>query len=480
MADPRKDYDYTPSFTKGGQGRLFHTRGAAHTEEQRWPRGYTPERRAEVFEAVTNRNEDPWGDSRTNVSYDFFETAGVNYDAVNRNLRSKREVAAAIEEPGVEPLTSREALQAHVHEVRGLGSLVEASEASEKANEAAVGRVGHMFTEAIAPTSIPVEHIESLRGPLSIHGEKAGLAGWYQPYDDSISVVPAAPPKGLTNNRRKAAIRSNKGKFSKTTTHEMGHHVSYAEMEESRARDLPLTSGGRGLRTTPYRSNNPNVAEEGRAEGYTSVHHPDFRESAYTYADNNPVWLGGSEAIEKNTAYLIAEAGLGAMAFADDIQAEYRRGFSDMRALQGQPNFDRADLAPRTARREANTEAAQRKQAELRAAGMRNPSNDAVWNTAIKKGWPMRDPALQESMNELVKARDASPEAFNELAPAGAQTMLPLEGEEGGDRYVGYEAKTLGGVEIPFSNLRYTGLTNEASFEKHKARFEEQRRRGIV
>lgn len=44
MSLSRGQFNYQPSWTKSGQGRLFQTRGAAHTDETRWPRGYTPER----------------------------------------------------------------------------------------------------------------------------------------------------------------------------------------------------------------------------------------------------------------------------------------------------------------------------------------------------------------------------------------------------------------------------------------------------
>lgn len=74
----RRDYNYDVSWTKGGQGRLFRTQGAAHTEETRWPKGFSPERREEARATVDPLLQQPekehpkiserWGQWRSGIT----------------------------------------------------------------------------------------------------------------------------------------------------------------------------------------------------------------------------------------------------------------------------------------------------------------------------------------------------------------------------------------------------------------------------
>jgi hypothetical protein len=169
------------------QGALFNVKPTA---EHRWPRGYTPERQAEVAEAMR---------------------------------RTPHEVILQKERPGSPYLAT------NTMNLKGVGW--------GQVMEQQAGRARRVHTDVLARSTVPVEHMQGLPD-IHVHPMEPGVAGSY-----------THPGQHLGEEAPRGRIRLDPMlEGGKTLVHEIGHHIDYQTDPEAFVgrgyQRRPVHSGG--------------------------------------------------------------------------------------------------------------------------------------------------------------------------------------------------------------------------------------------
>lgn len=208
----------TPKFS---QLPLFNMKP---TDEHRWPRGYTPERQAEVAGAVG---------SRVHATVDVPDSPGSNY-------RPRAEYEPPLDRPSVKNAT---------------GITTPEITARTKAVDNQRTAARHHIVDSLSRSSIPTEDMKSIE-LFRIDTAAENVAGMYHSHDKLITLKPQPNRVGLPGSVQD----------DRNLAHEVGHHAD--QMAD------PVAFNVRGKQNVKSSEWGPMASPplEGAAEGYQLKH----------------------------------------------------------------------------------------------------------------------------------------------------------------------------------------------------------------